>query len=52
LSRLWHRQSGAFGEGLLKGGSGEGAAMAIPETPAPYSEERRPLESIRAWERR
>jgi ATP-binding cassette subfamily B multidrug efflux pump len=51
-ARLWHRQSGGFDEGLLKGAPGEGAAMTIPETPEPFSEERRPLEAVRAWERR
>jgi ATP-binding cassette subfamily B multidrug efflux pump len=51
-AKLWLRQSGGFGAGILKdGGTGE-PAVAPPPEEATYPEEPQPLEAVRAWERR
>jgi ATP-binding cassette subfamily B multidrug efflux pump len=52
-AKLWLRQSGGFGAGILKDGEMAEAAEAPPEEgEEPYSPESRPLEAVRAWERR
>jgi len=51
-AKLWLRQSGGFGAGILKDGpTGEPAVAPLPEEGA-YPEEPQPLEAVRAWERR
>jgi ATP-binding cassette subfamily B multidrug efflux pump len=51
-AKLWLRQSGGFGAGVLKdGATGEPAVAAGPSDEA-YPEQPQPLEAVRAWERR
>jgi ATP-binding cassette subfamily B multidrug efflux pump len=51
-AKLWLRQSGGFGAGILKdGATGEPAVVPPPEEAA-YPEQPHPLEAVRAWERR
>jgi ATP-binding cassette subfamily B multidrug efflux pump len=51
-AKLWLRQSGGFGAGVLKdGATGEPAVAAAPSDEA-YPEQPQPLEAVRAWERR
>ncbi|MGH6884100.1 MAG: hypothetical protein ACREFM_24480, partial [Hypericibacter sp.] len=51
-AKLWLRQSGGFGAGVLKDGASGDSAIAAPPSPEPYSEEPQPLEAVRGWERR
>ncbi|QEX18777.1 ABC transporter ATP-binding protein/permease [Hypericibacter terrae] len=51
-AKLWLRQSGGFGAGVLKDGASGESAIVTPPSPEPYSEEPQPLEAVRGWERR